>query len=264
MIVLAAPIIDGLDDLFRDAVDAHGNDRRERLAIVIDTLGGSIDVVERIADTARCEYNHIDFFVLDRAMSAGTVLVMAGDEIYMDNYARLGPIDPQVQTGNGKLLPALGYLEQYKKLLERSEAGNLTTAEMALLIEKFDLAELYRFEQAVELSYTLLEGWLANYKFKDWIFTETRKEPVTPDMKSERAKEIARKLSDTRLWHSHSRRISKEHARKVLNLRIRDLEETKLYPYMRTYIRILKDYMARRDQIGIVHYKDNYVSLLER
>src|SRR6266478_8628579 len=41
---------------------------------------------------------------------------MSGDSIYMDYYSRLGPIDPQVETRQGKNVPALGYLERYNAL----------------------------------------------------------------------------------------------------------------------------------------------------
>ena len=40
------------------------------------------------------------------AMSAGTILVMSGDDIYMDYYAVLGPIDPQVRNQNGTYVPS--------------------------------------------------------------------------------------------------------------------------------------------------------------
>ena len=38
----------------------------------------------------------------------------------MDYYSVLGPIDPQVNRGEG-LVPALGYLKKYDELIEKSE-----------------------------------------------------------------------------------------------------------------------------------------------
>jgi hypothetical protein len=98
-------------------------------------------------------------------MSAGTVLVMSGDAIHMDYASVLGPIDPQVQRGD-QLVPALGHLEQYQRLIDKSGAGTLTTAELVYLVQNFDAAELYRYEQERELSIALLEEWLVNFKFK--------------------------------------------------------------------------------------------------
>jgi ClpP class serine protease len=52
-------------------------------------------------------------------MSAGTVLVMCGDNIYMDYFSVLGPIDPQVKrrSKGNVYVPALGYLEKYNELV---------------------------------------------------------------------------------------------------------------------------------------------------
>jgi hypothetical protein len=82
-------------------------------------------------------------------MSAGTILVMSGDEILMDYHSCLGPIDPQVER-DGRLIPALSYLSQYEDLIEKSQSGGLSTAELVLL-QKLDLAELHQFELARDL-----------------------------------------------------------------------------------------------------------------
>ena len=99
-------------------------------------------------------------------MSAGTVLVMSGDAIHMDYYSVLGPIDPQVEDREGKPVPALGYSIRYDDLLAKAGAGRSSTAEMEILIN-FDQMRLYAFEQARDLSKSLLEEWLVKYKFKD-------------------------------------------------------------------------------------------------
>ena len=36
-------------------------------------------------------------------MSAGTIFIMAGDEIIMSNQSQIGPVDPQVRTKSGNL-----------------------------------------------------------------------------------------------------------------------------------------------------------------
>ena len=86
----------------------------------------------------------------------------------------------------------------------------------------FDQAELYEFDQARELSITLLKEWLVSYKFGDWTKTETRGKPVTRRMLTNRAASIARKLNDTDRWHSHGYGISMEVLRRDLGLRIDD------------------------------------------
>ena len=124
----------------------------------------------------------VDFLIPSHAMSAGTILAMSGDAIHMDYYSVLGPIDPQVENQEGRLIPALGYLIRYEDLLEKANSGNITAAELNILLN-FDQGDLYRFTQARDLSISLLEEWLVKYKFKDWTTTETHGDPVSLEMK---------------------------------------------------------------------------------
>ena len=108
----------------------------------MSTAGGFIEVVERVVGTMRYNYQQVEFIIPDVAYSAGTVLALSGDAIHMDYYSRLGPIDPQVTLDNGRSVPALGYLARYEALLERAREGDLTGAEVAMLLN-FDQAELF-------------------------------------------------------------------------------------------------------------------------
>lgn len=157
-------------------------------------------------------------------MSAGTILVMSGDKIWMDYSSTLGPIDPQVvPPGRQAWAPALGYLEQYSRLIGKAQDGTITEAEVEYLIHNFDPAELYQYEQARDLSIALIQQWLAEYKFRDWNVTQTQQLPVTAAMKAERASAVAQLLNDTETWHSHSRGISMGVARETLRLQIDDI-----------------------------------------
>ncbi len=73
----------------------------------------------------------------------------------------------------------------------------------------FDQTLLYAYEQARDLSLSLLREWLVKYKFKDWTVTETKKKRVSDAMKIRRANEVARKLNDVRLWNSHGMELAK-------------------------------------------------------
>ncbi len=249
----------GSDDIIRDAVEGISN-KRPNLAVILETPGGYIEVVQRIVDTLRHHYDQVDFIVPNVAMSAGTVLAMSGDSIYMDYYSVLGPIDPQVpEPDTGNLVPALGYLTQYERLIKKSAEGSLTTAEMAILLKKYDPAQLYRYEQARELSISLLKEWLVKYKFKDWKKTESRGKKVTKRMKISRAAAIARALNDTAKWHSHGRGISMEILRTDLNLRIEDFGARKdLDARIKSYYRLLQSYMMRMRNRGVLHRRGRY------
>lgn len=228
--------------------------KRPKLAVVLETAGGYIESAERFANIFRHNYGTVEFLVPTYAMSAGTVLVMCGDAIYMDYGSTLGPIDPQVRPrGRPDFVPALGYLEQYNRLIEKSRENTITPVEMAYLMQNFDPAELYQYEQARDLSIALLEEWLVKYKFKDWTTTATRCIPVTDDMRRERAKTIAQQLNDTTCWHSHNRGISMDVLRKKVNLQIEDFETNpRLKDAVSGYMMLLTDYTMRRGHHSVV------------
>jgi hypothetical protein len=257
------PMYPPADDEVKDAVEELAGGRRRRqdaLLIVLETDGGLITVAERMARIFRHHYRRVDFLVPTFAMSAGTVLVMAGDDIYMDYASTLGPIDPQIRR-QGRFVPALGYLEQYRRLVKKSAEGTLTAAEMAILIENFDQAELYQFEHERKLSIALLEQWLVKYKFKNWRVTATSNTPVTKKMRVQRATEIGEKLNDTEVWHSHSRGISMEVLRRNLKLLINDFgSDPALAQPVHDYFRLLSDYRMRRGhEFFVLHTKGRHV-----
>lgn len=252
------PLYPFVVDEIKGSVEAIEKPKRA-LLVVLETPGGFIDVAERIARILRHHYKRVVFLVPSYAMSAGTVLVMAGDAIYMDYSSVLGPIDPQIPKGNTRV-PALGYLEQYDRLIKKSAEGTLTTAELAYLVQRFDPGELYQYEQERELSIALLEEWLVKFKFKNWKQTETRKKKVTPTMRKKRAREIAEKLNETGHWHSHSRGIPMEVLRRDLKLLIDDFgEDDDLGPAIHAYYYLLKDYIMRRGHnLFTLHRRGQY------
>jgi hypothetical protein len=255
------PIIGGVDDLIRTVVEKRFAQapKHDRLWVVLTTGGGYIEVVQRIVDTFRRYYDLVDFIIPNCAYSAGTVLAMSGDSIYMDYYSRLGPIDPQIEIRDGHMVPALGYLERYDALIQKANAGTISLAEVQLLIEGFDQAELYQYEQARELSITLLKEWLVKYKFKNWTTTKTRKKEVTSAMRTSRAAQIAKELNNTAKWHVHGRGISREVLERDLKLKIDDFEsDSELNDKIRDYHSLLDDYMSKLGVRGIAHTYGNY------
>lgn len=249
LITFAGPIDEPHKALLKVAVESVDKiNRRRRLVVNLETGGGYIETAERIANILRHHYRTVDFVVTSYAMSAGTVLVMSGDNIFMDYSATLGPIDPQLpRPGSSMYVPALGYLEQYNRLIKKSQEGSMTDAELAYLIQNFDPAELYQYEQARDLSIALLEEWLVKFKFRNWKVTEGRGLKVTRAMKVHRAQEIARKLNDTQKWHSHARGITIGAARRDLKLNIENLDAMpELRDAFSSYNSLLENYRMVR------------------
>ena len=258
ILTIFSPILPGLEHVIKNAVESLQN-RRPKLSIILDTLGGTMEVTERIVSVIRHHYDEVDFLIPDRAMSAGTVFAMAGDQIFMNYFSCLGPIDPQIEK-DGKLVPALSYLNQYERLCEKAESGELNTVEFEL-VSQLDLGELDQFEQARQLSHDLLTDWLSTYKFKDWNIHNSTGEPVTPEEKRKRAEEIAEALSDNKRWHSHGRMISRDTliSDPDLRLKIGEFEDIpNLLPMLDEYVGLLKDYVQRESFPMFVHTREHF------
>ena len=222
---------------------AHDADKHEALYVILTTPGGSLTPVQRMVDIFRHFYKEVNFIIPDYAYSAGTILCMSGDNILMNYYSVLGPIDPQVQNKDGNLVAALGYLDKINELLQKAKDNTLTQAEF-LILKDFDLAELRSYEQAKELAVDLLKKWLTKYKFKDWTKHSNGTE-VTVEQKQTRAVEIANSLSDNNKWKSHGRPINIDVIQQELHLKITDYGENKrlndavdkYYTHLSEYIR---------------------------
>lgn len=220
-------IDDSSIDYWKNVIQTNGLTAKSRsiskLVILLSTNGGSASAVEKMVEISRYFYNEVEFVILDRAMSAGTIWVMSGDNIHMNYSSSLGPIDPQVPDPSGRYVPALGYLDKINEIIEKSQNGDVTQAEL-MLLQSNSLGMIRLFEQARDLSIALLKKWLVLYKFKDWN-KHSDGQYVTQKEKEERALEIANQLSDNNLWHSHGRFIGINTLKNILKLKIEDFSE---------------------------------------
>jgi hypothetical protein len=252
------PIFPSVEKRFREFIEDLKSETpaRDRIAIILNTPGGSAETVEKLVEIVRYHYREVLFIIPDEAMSAGTIFALSGDGIYMDYTSSLGPIDPQVNNGKD-WVPALGYLDQVEKMIEKSAKGTLTDAELVIL-QNLDLAMLSRFEQAKNLTITLLKKWLVEYKFKDWKTHGTNPDKigqeVTQDEKEQRAEEIAILLSDNKIWHSHGRKIGVRTIQNVLKLKIEDYSTNdEMRGKVLAYSEFITDYINRHDFPFFLH-----------
>lgn len=255
-----------MDDIVRVMIEdrrKREDSRKQRLVVLLTTFGGEIGVTQRIAETFRHHYDHVTFVVPNYAYSAGTILVMSGDDIHMDYYSRLGPIDPQLEISPGRWVPALGYLQQWQRLLDKDQEGTLTPTEFRLMIAAFDQAELYMYEQQRDLAIALLQDWLARYKFKDWVRTESQGVEVDSEYRRKRAEDVGVKLNDTGRWHSHGYGISMDVLRDEINLKIDDLADvSERHERVKQYDGLLADYMQKAQYGGMLHIVGRYRPLM--
>ena len=254
-IFVNCPLQPPLDDEFRVAIEnIRKNSKAQHLVVMLETQGGFMETVERLVSVMRKHYKTVSFVVPNYAYSAGTTLVLSGDQIYMDYYSVLGPIDPQYLSEDGKrYVPGSGYLAKFKELAKKinkpgSQQPNANRAELNYLVSKFDPAKLFEIEQNIEHGKSLIVKWLPQYKFKNWKNTQTNGKTVTPAMRKKRAEEIAKALGAAEKWHSHGRGISMEDLEgEEIRLQINDFgKDDTLSETIRNYHGLCVDYLSNK------------------
>jgi ClpP class serine protease len=95
--------------------------------IILHTPGGLVLAAEQIAKALCRHPAKVTVFVPHYAMSGGTMIALAADEIVMDENAVLGPVDPQI--GQQPAASILAVLEQ--KPLEKINDETLILADVA-------------------------------------------------------------------------------------------------------------------------------------
>jgi len=241
---------------FRDVVELlhEVTEYKDHICILLRTGGGSAETAERMAGVLRHHFSEVSFLVPDSAMSAGTILCMSGDRIFMDYSSALGPIDPQVMTPDGSgYIAAMGYLDKVNEIIEKSVLSHAD----AVLLRGIDLGKLALFEQARNFSVDLLKKWLVEFKFRNWTVHRTTNpgRPVSIEEKQARAEEIAMKLSDHKLWRSHGRALDLDKLRK-LRLEIDDFSEDE---HLRVAVRSYNDPLSMYvDRMGIPFFMHHH------
>ncbi|HBC94562.1 MAG TPA: hypothetical protein DCZ10_17110 [Pelotomaculum sp.] len=95
--------------------------------LILHTPGGLVLASEQIARALQRHPAKVTVFVPHYAMSGGTMISLAADEIVMDENAVLGPVDPQLGE-----FPAVSVLEVIrKKTIDKVDDRTLMMAEMA-------------------------------------------------------------------------------------------------------------------------------------
>ncbi|MEI6309341.1 MAG: ATP-dependent Clp protease proteolytic subunit [bacterium] len=100
--------------------------------LVVHTPGGLVLASEQIAHALRRHRGKVSMMVPHYAMSGGTLIALATEEILMDANAVLGPVDPQLQTAEG-VFPATSLLAAVRqKEVADLEDSTLVMADVAM------------------------------------------------------------------------------------------------------------------------------------
>ena len=163
------------------------------IALILHTPGGLVLAASQIARALKHHPAKKIVIVPHYAMSGGTLISLAADEIRMDPNAVLGPLDPQLSMGpQGPVLPAPSIVKAAKMKGDKASDTTLIVAdvaEKAIREMQETIVELLEDrmgrQKAEELAKLLTEGhWTHDYP----ITYEMAKKlglPVTTDVPEE-------------------------------------------------------------------------------
>lgn len=196
--------------------------KKDRLDVVLETPGGSGETTEDIVRLLRRRHNQVSFIVPGMAKSAGTIMVLSGDEILMGAISALGPIDAQVAR-DGKFFSAEAFLDGLKKIKEETDSRQTLNRAYIPILQAISPGEIETARNALNFGKSLATNWLKTYKFARWQAHSDGK-PVTPEEREKRAAQIAEELSSHSKWMSHGRSITMEVLRNM-GIKVTDYEE---------------------------------------
>lgn len=210
--------------------------------VVLETGGGSGETAEDIVHLLHQKYESVAFIVPGMAKSAGTIMVMAGDEILMEpGVSSLGPIDAQI-FWEGKVFSAEAFLKGLERIKEEvASTSNLNRAYIPML-QRISPGEIQHAENSLSFAKVLVTEWLKDHKFKNWTLHRTHKPgtPVSEEQKAARARSIADQLCDHSQWLSHGRSIKLEDLQRI-GLEITDYsKDAELADAIRRYRTLLQ------------------------
>ena len=213
---------------------------QKKIDVILETPGGSGEIAEDIVNLIRENFEEVAIIIPGAAKSAGTIIVMAADEILMESVSTLGPIDAQIISPQGKVFSADALLKGFQKIKsEVEDIGKLNQAYIPML-QGISPGELESAENAKNFAIELVKKWLAYYKFRNWDKHSTSGKDVTEKEKTDRAEEIANQLSSHSRWLTHGRSITIRDLREM-KLKVTDYSENKdLHEALNRYYALLQ------------------------
>jgi ClpP class serine protease len=169
MNLLGFPILRYIDIDDSEAVirAIHMTDPDMPLDLVLHTPGGLVLASYQIAHAIKLHRGKVTAFVPHYAMSGGTLIALAADDVAMEEHAVLGPLDPQLGEYPASSLVKLTEAKPVADIDDRSwlladisrKAILQTRAQVKSLLK-----EKYSAEKSEELAQSLTEGrWTHDY-----------------------------------------------------------------------------------------------------
>ncbi len=102
----------------------------QTLMLIIHTPGGIALAAQQIALALKKRKGKTIVVIPHYAMSGGTLIALAADEIWMDENAILGPVDPQIPVGT-MVIPAASLVKAVEKKKEKVPTKYLILKDIA-------------------------------------------------------------------------------------------------------------------------------------
>ena len=186
----------------------HKLDRSKGLDLFLHTPGGDLTATESLVNYLKSMFgDDIRVIIPQLAMSAGTMIACAGKSIVMGKQSNIGPIDPQFGG-----FPCYGVIDEFKQAIEDVKNKPESLPIWKIILQKYHPTFLGECQKAIDLSFTIVKGWLKDNMFKD-----------DPD-KDAKARHIVEYLSNHGDRKTHSRHIHIKEA-KDIGLKIESMED---------------------------------------
>jgi ClpP class serine protease len=169
MSLLGFPILRYIDvDDSEEIIRAiHLTDPDMPLDLILHTPGGLVLASYQIAHAIKLHRGKVTAFVPHHAMSGGTLIALAADEIVMEEHAVLGPVDPQLGEYPASSLVKLAEVKPIADIDDRSwllaDIGKKAIQQIRSQVKSL-LEGRYSEEKSEELAQILTEGrWTHDY-----------------------------------------------------------------------------------------------------
>lgn len=118
--------------LFKEILESFGPNN-DRITLVLNTSGGHLEVPWPLVNLIREYCREFEVLVLEKALSAGTLIALGADRIIMLPYSQLSPIDPAAdiqdiqskQTKRIEIEDIIGYIDFAKEKIGIAEQNAL-------------------------------------------------------------------------------------------------------------------------------------------
>jgi len=230
--------------------------------VVLTTPGGLAQQVSHFVNRLRPRFKDVAFIVPYMAMSAGTIWALSGNEIWMDERAYLGPIDPQVPGRDGRYVPAQALLVLLKRIQDTGAAA-LKQAQHppwsdVQILRQIDAKEIGNVLSLTQYSIQLSASYLETHKFRDWTVHSSTGATVTAAEKTARALDVATKLCSHEQWRTHSHGLARDVVEKDLQLQIGHPEATDTFGRALRRLGALMYWLFENTQIAKIYLSQSY------